>query len=386
MVTVIYITKDKLIGARVKENKLLISDNFELGWDANTFDISLGQIIEKLKSKNVRILLDNSLSYTLRLTIPFDLSHVEERRLISDKIKEKIPEVLRDEDWDYKEIQFNFASKNEQTGGKEKEVIVFSPVKHITELLRKAKVNLNFEIEAVEPVEIAQTRNANPVIGIALKDDIKGSDKDVLNISLEKGSDEGDFKEVMGGEKPAVQEVKQNKTDDNKGEKIEVEDENKPGAKKVIFTAFLILVILTFVSVLGFFIYRDFFAKKDTAKFEPPQITPTETPQATNTPTPEEESIDLTQYKINVRNGSGIAGEAQSAVSLMAGIGFSQFETGNADSYGYLETEVSATEDFPQGLLEKITDVLDSEYNVSSGSAVLESSDFDVEVIVGARK
>src|SRR3989344_666459 len=301
MVTVIYITKDKLIGARVKENKLLISDNFELGWDANTFDISLGQIIEKLKSKNVRILLDNSLSYTLRLTIPFDLSHVEERRLISDKIKEKIPEVLRDEDWDYKEIQFNFASKNEQTGGKEKEVIVFSPVKHITELLRKAKVNLNFEIEAVEPVEIAQTRNANPVIGIALKDDIKGSDKDVLNISLEKGSDEGDFKEVMGGEKPAVQEVKQNKTDDNKGEKIEVEDENKPGAKKVIFTAFLILVILTFVSVLGFFIYRDFFAKKDAAKFEPPQITPTETPQATNTPTPEEESIDLTQYKINVR-------------------------------------------------------------------------------------
>lgn len=185
MIDVVFITKGKLVAAKVDERKLRINGSFELGWDNNTFDIAFSHIIEKLKTKKIRILLDDAYSYVLRVTVPTNLSDKEERIFVSQKIKEKIPEILLDRDWDYKEIQFNVSkNKDLDAGAVEKEVIVFSPVKYLMDLLASAIKKVGIDVEAIESVELALTRNTNPIIGTFLKVDINGSDKDILNIPI----------------------------------------------------------------------------------------------------------------------------------------------------------------------------------------------------------
>lgn len=388
MVSVVFITKGKMTGVNVDEKKSKLFDSVELGWDSNTFDISLSQILTKLKSKRIRVLLDNTISYTLRLSIPTGINEIQERKLISEKIKEKIPEVLKDEDWDYKEIQFNVSSKNQTTKGKEREVIVFSPVKYVTELLRKAKSNLNLEIEAIEAVEIAQTRNTNPMIGIALKEDIKGDDKDVLNIDLNTARKEEDFKQVLNEEKPKNEQVtKENEPQET--EEYQDEEEDKPSGKKVIVTVVLILVIVGFLSVFGYMVYKNFFAPKPapdqkTAAVE--NVTPTEKVEPSPTAKPTQEVYDLTKYRVDILNGSGIAGEAQNVVSILQTEGYAQFDTGNANSYNYQDTEISTVADFPKSLIEQIVNDLGDTYSVSTPSSTLANPDYDLQIIVGARK
>ena len=385
MMTVIYISKDKLTGVKVDGGKQALYDRIELGWDTNTFDICLSKIVEKLQSQKMRVLLDNSLSYTLRLSIPPGLNETDERRLIAEKIREKIPEVLRDEDWDFREIQFNLTGKSKPIDGKEREIIVFSPVKYVTELLRKSKINLNLDIEAIEPVEIAQTRNANPIIGIALKDDMKGKDKDVLNINLSESKKEEDFKDVINTKAPVEPATSGEAYSQGSKEMAEVEDNEAPSVKKVILTAFLILLIASFLSIFGYMVYRNFFAPKSEKTDATSEVSPTETIEPTITQQPTPEVLDLTTYKINIKNGSGVAGEAQNVVAILESEGFTQFDTGNADSYNYGDTQVITKTDFPGLLIEQIVGALSDDYNVSSPSSTLSGSDYDVEITVGAR-
>lgn len=268
MIAIIHITKGKILGAKVDEKKLGVTDSYELGWDTNTLDLSLAQIIEKLRVKKIRILIDDSFSYVLRVNVAKNLRGIEERKYVSEKIKEKIPEVLHDDDWDYKEIRFNLSQGKENRDTKEKEVLVFSPVKYLMELISKAVVNLGIEVEAIEPVEIAATRNSNPVIGLALKDDISGNDKDVLNISLDKHGREEDFKDILLSETSELQQ--QVVSSDGKGsveEKMAEESEIKSGKKKQVVKIILITIILIFISALGFLFYRDFSPKRQLKIF-----------------------------------------------------------------------------------------------------------------------
>ncbi|MBT7483515.1 hypothetical protein HN680_01990, partial [Candidatus Peregrinibacteria bacterium] len=178
-IPIIYLTKDKLKVVLVKlgkQPKIIKSD--ETGWNKDSLADSFKQAKKQLKAKTIRLLLADDLSYVLQLNIPFDTKLNNERQLVEEKIKTEIPEILDHDDWDYKE-----------TGRKtqnDKQIIAFAPVQSAFTLISQALADANLKVEAVEPEVVSKIRNTNPLIGIALKKDLKGKDEKVLNITPKK--------------------------------------------------------------------------------------------------------------------------------------------------------------------------------------------------------
>ena len=94
----------------------------------------------------------------------------------------------------------------------------------------------------------------------------------------------------------------------------------------------------------------------------------------------------MSEYKIEVQNGSGIAGEAGIVSEILEAEGFSEIETANADSYEYKQTEVKLKEETSEKVYEVVERALNSDYSIVKSDEVLSSdSDFDVIIIVGER-
>ncbi len=89
------------------------------------------------------------------------------------KVAETIPEILENSDWD-------FIETGEE--GNFKKMKVFAPHKDFLTNLTQAAVKSEFKIEAIEPESLAVLRNKDPMLGLALKTDIKGKDENVLNV------------------------------------------------------------------------------------------------------------------------------------------------------------------------------------------------------------
>ena len=115
-------------------------------------------------------------------------------------------------------------------------------------------------------------------------------------------------------------------------------------------------------------------------------MTPTLGPIETQTPTPEEETPDVSTYKVQVQNGSGIAGEAGKVKDFIEPIGFSAVDTGNADKNDYSQTQVKMKEGISDQVFELIKEVLADYEVVESDEILAEDSEYDVVVIVGKKR
>ncbi|MFH2061523.1 MAG: hypothetical protein ABIJ43_00900, partial [Candidatus Beckwithbacteria bacterium] len=178
-IPIIYLTKNKLKVVLVKlgkEPKVLKAD--ETSWNKDSLAELFKQAKKQLKTKSVRILLAEDLSYVLQLNIPFDTKLKNERSLIEEKIKSEIPEILEDDDWDFKETGRKTQS--------DKQVIAFAPVKSSFTLISQALTDAGLKVEAIEPEVVSKIRHENPLIGLALKTDLKGKDEKVLNLKPKK--------------------------------------------------------------------------------------------------------------------------------------------------------------------------------------------------------
>ena len=115
-----------------------------------------------------------------------------------------------------------------------------------------------------------------------------------------------------------------------------------------------------------------------------PSSTPVETSAPTPTPSPE---ADLEKYEVKILNGSGIAGEAGKAKSLLEKAGFKINSTGNAASYDYTKTVIQAKSDVDKSFITALSEALAESYSVDSKNQNLsESSKDEVVVIVGSSK
>lgn len=96
-----------------------------------------------------------------------------------------------------------------------------------------------------------------------------------------------------------------------------------------------------------------------------------------------EEELDLSDYSVNILNGSGTAGEAGKVSELLTEKGFSTINTGNADAYTYTKTEVR----FKPGLADQLTPTINETlfgYVVEYPSDTLaETGEYDIEIIIG---
>lgn len=91
------------------------------------------------------------------------------------------------------------------------------------------------------------------------------------------------------------------------------------------------------------------------------------------------------EIKIQILNGSGIAGQASLTQEKLNGAGFENIEIGNADTQDYTETTVTYSDAVPEEYLEEITNLLKENYE-----NILESSlqkdvtiTYDIVIITG---
>lgn len=160
----------------------------------------------------------------------------------------------------------------------------------------------------------------------------------------------------------------------------------KKGVGKKIIVLVVVLVVIAGIVAGGVYYY------KSNVQIEPePEVTLNEkpTPMPTEAVKEEvtEEEVDVSKYSLSILNGSGVPGEAGKAEGLLEEAGFAGIETGNADSYDFLETQVSLKSDAPKGVYKEIEKALGSDYKVvQSKDALDDDSSFDVIIIVGSEE
>lgn len=163
-------------------------------------------------------------------------------------------------------------------------------------------------------------------------------------------------------------------------------ESNRPRINRRLVVVILIAAVISGVVVGGIIYFNSKVSKPLTiAETQPPSPTPQE--EVMEEKEAMEEKVDLTQYSVQVLNGSGVPGEAGNAESSLTDAGFENIDTGNADSYDYEQTEVSLKADLPEAIYKAIEDALGGQYNVVKSETTLsEGSDYNIQVIVGAKK
>lgn len=157
--------------------------------------------------------------------------------------------------------------------------------------------------------------------------------------------------------------------------------ENKHGNKNLndytIPIGIIILLITIPLILLAFGIIKNPFNKIPAEQTILPTATPIASPVPTTTPVPDKSSV-----KIQVLNGSGVAGQAKKTADAITALGYNNITTGNAPDSTASATTVSYKSSTPKNFIEDITSVLKKIYSsVASSEAKL--ADFDVVIVTG---
>ncbi len=295
--------------------------------DIETTDLTeIQEHLNFLKNSEVCLLLSDAMAYLFK-------SVLDSTEVINDGFRERllqivktdIPEDFSNFSWDYKIIE------NEG----QKSVLIFAPIADIQNKINELSKNLGIKFEVIEPESIAAERDPNPIVGIVLKNDVKGKDEEVLNI-------------VVDG-KPEKH---------NNFEKI-----------------FLAGVVIVIFVLINYFLYTKFFGKKIEVKKVENVATPT------IVPTPTMVSISFENLNVVVQNGTKIAGKAGKIVEKLKAIGIVNATAGNADNTNYTESKVYfKSEEIKTIALEKLLGVvLISEANILVDNTI----ENDVKLILG---
>lgn len=112
----------------------------------------------------------------------------------------------------------------------------------------------------------------------------------------------------------------------------------------------------------------------------PTTETPSPSPTATPTAPPKKE------VRIEVLNGTGVAGEAGFLQDALKELGFVEIESGNAEEQDQEETVVTYSRELSPAIADEITAKLEELYTSVRIRRATISGDFDVSIITGPRK
>jgi hypothetical protein len=95
--------------------------------------------------------------------------------------------------------------------------------------------------------------------------------------------------------------------------------------------------------------------------------------------------VNLAEYKIEVLNGTEIAGAASKLKTALTTEGFSVISAGNAEKSDYTDTIISAKKKVTSAYLDKLKESLKKTYTIAPDSKTLvpESSEADVIITIG---
>jgi len=156
--------------------------------------------------------------------------------------------------------------------------------------------------------------------------------------------------------------------------------------------SFGLIVVITLVSALvaaivsgGVYVYLSGLEYLNKKQEEPEPITTSPTPVPTPVnQQPKQEPIDLSQYSVQVLNGSGMIGAAKSGEKILIQAGFKVNSTGNAANYNFKSTVVEAKDSVLPEVLSKAKDALEKVgYKVEIGKKLNENYQYDIVVTMG---
>lgn len=332
--SVIAISRNDIVAGNVAIGSKKITNTIQGKWNEHNLSEALKAIKNKLKSSTFRIVFADDLSYLLEFVIPSKLSGDQEREFIFDKIKENVPDKLDDSEWDFKS-----AGKATHKADGTKKVIVFAPVRKFLHLLEEAAKEADVVIEAIEPKALAVTRHSNPLIGIALKKDIKGKDEDVLNIVLTDHDDEA------------------------------TTSDDKPSRKGPSITTVVLSIML--VVTLGGAIYG----------FKTGLVSFSSSNQKKSSVVVGEANIY--NYSINLVNGGSDIDNFDSVHKLLQDNGFTDITVADSTESSFKTTTVKAKPNVPTATLDEIRNSLRNVKAVFPSSYLESDYQFDIEIIVG---
>lgn len=147
-------------------------------------------------------------------------------------------------------------------------------------------------------------------------------------------------------------------------------------------------ILISGIFILGAILGGVFFYQKGVNTAE---VEKTPTPQNTISPSPKPSTapatvLDLSEYKIAIFNGSGIAGEAGRAKDLLVDAGFTVSSTGNAATYDYEETIIKAKASVDKEVIKKLKDTLSENYVLGEDQTLTSSATTDLQIVVGSSK
>jgi len=149
-----------------------------------------------------------------------------------------------------------------------------------------------------------------------------------------------------------------------------------------------LVILIIFLIVIGGVTFFVFKSSGGTAVEESPtpntSLTNIATPRST--PTPEPVVVKKEDIKIEVLNGTGIAGEAGILAEQLKSLGYESVTVGNAASQDSTDTEVTFASSVDQSVVSEITTKLNGMYtSVTTGSSTPPSG-VDIQIITGVRK
>ncbi len=150
-----------------------------------------------------------------------------------------------------------------------------------------------------------------------------------------------------------------------------------------------LLVLILFLVVIGgvtFFVFKS--SRSATSLEESPTPDTSLTNFATPDPTPSPSSTpaaDKSTIKIEVLNGTGIAGEAGLLSDALKDLGYTSVTTGNASNQNATETVVMFSPTIDQAVITEITGKLKELYTTVTTDNT-KPADSDIEITTGLRK
>jgi len=329
--TIIKETKEKWVPENTEKTETLINS-----------------LIKTIGKSRVRLLLKDDVSYLMELPFSEKITRAE----ILSKVAEKVPEDLDEYSWDYKKET-------------EEKIIAFAPVKKVYDTIVTPLRNAGIQIEAVEPEEIAKKRHENPIIGMALKKDIKGKDENVLNL------------------KNKVPEPKKEDSSD---------ETPKPKNNKNVLLVIISIFLFLCAGGIGTYYWLSNKTPEETLQETPIENKkPSETleiQESTVAETLKVESpkIGIKDTKLLILNGVNTPGEAERVKDILETKGFTDIETGNAIGFPREMTEIQLKEETADIVLETIKETLSSEFNLKISEKYLEKdAENGVILIIGQK-
>ena len=383
--------KIKVYKVEIKGQQANIIQKEEYDFTDQDIKAVLAQTSKRFKSKKFRILLPEQKTYIKLIELP--AKPLPTRQQVLEAIKTSLPEPIEDSFIDWKIINTNDVNKDKII------VQVFAASPAFLKPFMIAAQSVGLKFSAFEPPSFALARltQAEPAPHlINYKNDIltvahQGRVFTSLNITNLKT----DLKKITDYVKKNwnldVKKTITQKIDpiialaikpDIKGKDEKVLNLNPkvlvPTAKKPSKKIALMIFILTFI-VVSIATYYFFFQKTSISPPVDSDPSPTPTSQPTATPTPL--AVNSEELKVQILNGSGVAGAAGKAAQILEELGYQDIDTGNASSYDYDSTQIATDK---SEIFDLLTKDLSGEYSLEEDQKKIDQdSEFDVIVTIG---